>query len=379
MKCVKCGAELPKGELYCPECGQEVQWVPDYDTLETVMIQQQAAEEEAARQRQRAKESRQRAKEEERRRKMEEKKRARFWLSICGVGAVLLLCLILAVNKMTFQNFDYQMEKATSAYTNKQLDDAFECVNRALELEPDNAEATLLLAKIYVEQGEEETAVSILKSIIKNYPDTLGAYDQLIFLYDKQGEHEAIKELLASCENDEVLKKFDDYLAKVPAISLESGEFTELQTVYLYPADEDDMLFYTLDGTMPSETSEVYTEEGIELDEGEYSLQVIAINKKGMHSDIVSAEYKIELLPPVTPEIAPSSGEYRTATKIQVVNIPDGCKAYYAFDETPTTSSREYTRPVSMPEGEHIFSVIFVDEHGKVSNVASATYAFYNY
>ena len=41
MKCSKCGANMQEGTLYCPVCGQEVQWVPDYSTLETLMHQQQ--------------------------------------------------------------------------------------------------------------------------------------------------------------------------------------------------------------------------------------------------------------------------------------------------------------------------------------------------
>ena len=32
MKCRYCGCEIPSGELYCPECGEEVQIVPDYNT-----------------------------------------------------------------------------------------------------------------------------------------------------------------------------------------------------------------------------------------------------------------------------------------------------------------------------------------------------------
>ena len=41
MKCSKCGANMQDGTLYCPVCGQEVQWVPDYSTLETLMQQHQ--------------------------------------------------------------------------------------------------------------------------------------------------------------------------------------------------------------------------------------------------------------------------------------------------------------------------------------------------
>ena len=38
MKCKKCGAEIPKGKLYCSVCGAEVQLVPDYNFLEDDML-----------------------------------------------------------------------------------------------------------------------------------------------------------------------------------------------------------------------------------------------------------------------------------------------------------------------------------------------------
>lgn len=31
MKCQKCGARLPEGRLYCEQCGEEVQMVPDFE------------------------------------------------------------------------------------------------------------------------------------------------------------------------------------------------------------------------------------------------------------------------------------------------------------------------------------------------------------
>jgi uncharacterized Zn finger protein (UPF0148 family) len=35
--CSKCGAQFPDDELICPVCGQEVQLVPDYVTIESHM------------------------------------------------------------------------------------------------------------------------------------------------------------------------------------------------------------------------------------------------------------------------------------------------------------------------------------------------------
>ena len=34
MKCMNCGADIPEGMLICPDCGTEVQIVPDYNLFE---------------------------------------------------------------------------------------------------------------------------------------------------------------------------------------------------------------------------------------------------------------------------------------------------------------------------------------------------------
>lgn len=40
MKCKNCGAEIPKGFVYCEKCGAEVQIVPDYNPLDDVLTAQ---------------------------------------------------------------------------------------------------------------------------------------------------------------------------------------------------------------------------------------------------------------------------------------------------------------------------------------------------
>lgn len=44
MKCANCGTELKDGTLFCPVCKSEIQWVPEYHTLETILLQKQMQE-----------------------------------------------------------------------------------------------------------------------------------------------------------------------------------------------------------------------------------------------------------------------------------------------------------------------------------------------
>lgn len=40
MKCRYCGQEIPKGMLYCENCGNEVRIVPDYNPLDDMLTAQ---------------------------------------------------------------------------------------------------------------------------------------------------------------------------------------------------------------------------------------------------------------------------------------------------------------------------------------------------
>lgn len=46
MKCTNCGAEFEDGTLFCPRCNKEVQWVPEYHSLETILRQKELMEQE---------------------------------------------------------------------------------------------------------------------------------------------------------------------------------------------------------------------------------------------------------------------------------------------------------------------------------------------
>ena len=41
MKCANCGTELKEGTLFCPACKSEVHWVPEYHTLEKILLLKQ--------------------------------------------------------------------------------------------------------------------------------------------------------------------------------------------------------------------------------------------------------------------------------------------------------------------------------------------------
>ena len=103
MKCTNCGAEFEDGTLFCPKCGKEVQWVPEYHTLETILRQKELMEQEKKKKEleaQKEKERQQRKAEQERKKKrqkniiLEVARQLWFWLQALGCCLSIRLSII---------------------------------------------------------------------------------------------------------------------------------------------------------------------------------------------------------------------------------------------------------------------------------------------
>lgn len=377
MKCGNCGADLEEGTLFCPVCGKEVQWVPEYNTLETLIKQRELEEREKKR---REMEARKEREKEERKAELERKKKKHKRQVIAGVAGGIIVLGIAAfgfIYQTQINSFDHQMSQAETAYREGDYDSALQYIARARELEPDNPEAEILEARIYVRDNNESAAQSILLSVIQENPDNTTAYGELLRLYEQQGEYTAIRDLMNQA-SDNMREIYQNYVCSLPEISQEGGSYSEEVTIEISNIPSGTTVYYTLDGSDPDQDSERY-EEPVELtEEGTFTFKYIAYNEKSVLSDIGEEEYVISFDAPERPKIAPVSGMYEYQENI-IVTAPEGCTVYYAFDETPTVDSTEYTGPVAMPQGEHTFSAIAVDSRGKKSPVASEVYVYYGY
>ena len=116
MKCRNCGADLEEGTLFCPVCGKEVQWVPEYNTLETLIKQREIEEQEKKR---REMEARKEREKEERKAEQERKRKRHKRRLIMGtIGAVIVLGVAAFgfIYQTQINSFSYQMDQAETAY-----------------------------------------------------------------------------------------------------------------------------------------------------------------------------------------------------------------------------------------------------------------------
>ncbi|MDC7288752.1 chitobiase/beta-hexosaminidase C-terminal domain-containing protein [Blautia schinkii] len=354
MKCPKCHAEVEPGSLYCPRCLTEIPWVQEFSSIETLMEKKKREEPEHLPSQ----------KPVPKRRRLVRSKKAGVVLCVLIAVFLVMLCY------RQLHTFSALYNRANKAYINQDFDKAFVCLQEALEKQPDNLSANLLLARLLEEEDDAKSAIMVLQPMVKMYQDNVPLYQLMVRLLSYEGRTGEIKKLLEACDDQKVLEACADYVCMEPVSSLPPGTYTSVRQVEL--SAEYKRIYYTLDGSMPTQSSPKYSGP-ITLNEGTTELNAFGINDNNIPSGIITRKYVIVLNEPEPPEITPESGNYTSSTKIEV-KVPDGCRAYYAFDQVPTVQSTEYVRPVAMPQGYHVFNVILVAANGKVSENVSKNY-----
>ncbi|MCL2052503.1 MAG: chitobiase/beta-hexosaminidase C-terminal domain-containing protein [Lachnospiraceae bacterium] len=95
---------------------------------------------------------------------------------------------------------------------------------------------------------------------------------------------------------------FIDQKPEPPVIPLTSGRYIE-NTLIIAIANEEDEIFYTIDGSLPTTDSFLY-EEPILMALGNTVYNFAAINKDGVSSEVVTREFEFRINSEITPEIA---------------------------------------------------------------------------
>lgn len=157
-----------------------------------------------------------------------------------------------------------------------------------------------------------------------------------------------------------------------PTFNPDEGTFFNSVDVTLACETDGTTIYYTLDGTDPTDASTAYT-EAIHITETT-TVKAIAI-KNSASSEIVSATYTISNIETVaTPVIAPDAGNYNEPQQITITCATDEALIYYTTDGTdPTAESTLYTEPFTLSASATVKAVA-VKEGYNNSDIASAVY-----
>lgn len=362
MKCPGCGKEIGDGLLFCEHCGEEIRIVKDFkpgvDDLiagsgVTVFDRMKTENRETREEKEKEEPA------EETGRRSPGRKRTSFhfprWPAYaCGLLLLFILgCILLGIES---QNAAYQNEKAQEYIEKRNYEKAVPYAERAVELEPDNAEYLLSLLECLDEEGDEERRISLALQIIDLDGSCQAAYKILISIYEENQEYVKINELLQACTDEQITSQYPGYLARPPEFSVKSGIYNETLSLKLL-ASTKGTVYYTTDGSRPDEGSQVYASP-IFLESGNYRIRAVFVNDYGVMSDVAEESFYVDVTAPEAPVVSPEGGEYTRPTLI-TVEAGEDCTVYYTTDgSAPTRDSTEYTGPFSMPVGNTVFRFI---------------------
>lgn len=381
MKCANCGDELRDGCLYCSNCGKEAQIVPDYNMFEDdylkSLLNPNDQEQKTSAVGQKTPSRTNKGKNVSRKRK--NKKAALIGIILVVLILIAVFSAVVYIQIRTKQNnsFDYQVSQAEEAVAENDMDLAISYYEKALSLEPKNIEIRQILKEIYMDRKDYNSALVLCQEIINLDNKNEQAYETMIQIYDSKGDYDSILALKEGIEDKQILKLFADYQVATPRFSMAGGEYQEYITVELSSAAGHD-IYYTINGDEPIENGELY-KKPISLDEmGEYTIQAVCKNKKGLYSNVITLTYTIDIPAPDRPKVTPTGGTFNEETMVSI-KVPSGCTAYYTWDGTePNVNSTKYTEAFAIPEGNHVLSVILIDsETEKISEVYQEIYMYY--
>lgn len=418
MKCRYCGQTIPDGVLRCENCGREVQMVPDYNPLDDMLTAhvkdsiyhtgntgrdtgrttgRGTSSRAAGRTGQTGRTSRtartgqtgqtgrsgrtgrgagtvgtrrdqeMRRRQAKKRKELKRKKRRRLLLVMFLIlAAIIGICIALYLN-----SYPGTVGSANRALESGDYTKAEEYFRKAISKNDKKADAYTGLSKVYIAKDDLDTAENVFLNVLEKQPKNTDIYEACFKFYLDTEQAMGIPELLADAE-DSVVEKLSEYVVNEPQYSLDDSEtYDDVQQLTL--SSKEGTVRYTTDGSDPDMNSEVY-KSPIQISEGSNVIKAIAVNDAGVPSQIAEKEYVVEFPIEDAPAVSPSTGQYESAQSIEI-KVPDGYTAYYTTDGSdPDTSSKKYTEPIEMPQGETLFKAVLVTKSGRLSGITTRNY-----
>lgn len=282
MKCLKCGAELPEGKLYCEKCGEDVHIVPDFEpevesqideTMTLIMDEIDDSVPESS----------------------HKSKKHHFFIGL-AVFILIGICASVYALWYLFTSAEYQLNRGNYYEIKGDYRTAIEYYEKAYVLDAENVSLHWRIAECYNNLNDFEHYEMWLFRITENPfsldTDVEKAYNRLILLYAEKNNYQKIDSLVKDCNNVNVMERYSQFLVAEPVFSHEAGIYQEIIPLK-FTCEEDETVYYTTDGSVPTLESLIY-KNLIFLDTGEHVIKAICVNKYGVVSKVVTKEYQIE-------------------------------------------------------------------------------------
>lgn len=212
--------------------------------------------------------------------------------------SVMVLSVVGYVQSSRVRKINENIEMGNHYLTELNYEQAIASYRQAWNIDPKNKEAGMGLAEAYeanqMYNYAEETYKEIL-GINKNQSDV---YYKLINLYISQGKYEEASALLdravKETDDEEIKQLYAEAHPSMPGMNYSSGTYRERIKIEISASKQGEVIYYTLDGTMPDTESQIY-DRPIVLPNGQTDIKAIVVNSLGFQSDILENSYNIAI------------------------------------------------------------------------------------
>jgi hypothetical protein len=137
-------------------------------------------------------------------------------------------------------------------------------------------------------------------------------------------------------------------VTQTPTFSPAAGTYMAAQQVTLSDATAGAIIYYTIDGSVPTTSSTVYSSP-ISVDSGSVTINALAQATGMTASNVASAVYTIQPGITATPAFSPGTGTYTSAQTVAISDSTPGAVIYYTTNgTTPTTASAVYSTAIAV-------------------------------
>ncbi|SDB09106.1 chitobiase/beta-hexosaminidase C-terminal domain-containing protein [Eubacterium oxidoreducens] len=367
MICKKCGAKLRDNCIYCSKCGTEARIVPDYSFEDDYVVNLEKEDKPKE-----VTEIPQQGRKEKACSKKKKKWIRLFILVIVIICCVILFTVILLQSKYQ-KSYDWHYSQGYEAYEKADYDAAVEHFEACIELDESQALPYVYLGKIAFKSDDIQEAISYYEKAIEADSDCEKAYKALKSYYSDNEDYNAINKLMEDASDTIISKVFSEYTIDAPVANPTSGTYENLIIEF---EESDYEIYYTLNGKSPKTSGKKYSDPIVMDEEGTYTLTAVSKDSRGIFSKEVSFEYQVSYNVPDMPQVSPDGGTFESPATI-TITVPSGCSAYYSWKQSvPDENSTKYTKPIQVPEGNNILSVVIISDNGISSGIFRGNYVY---
>ena len=375
MKCPNCGFEIPEGHMYCDNCGTEINFVPDFEPeVENEINATLSGVADELNKDEKAKEAK------KQKRKAIINAIAKRWKLIVGAVAAIVLIIVFTSLFLAYHNKTslYYLSLAESTRSSGDTEGAIRQLKEGNKQHPDNSDIIFRMSDYYLEEGDYDGAVESLKLIIDSglFPQdkVKSAYESIMSIYKQEGDYSKVAELFSQDDSEVVSELRKKYVPSAPAMTPEAGTYDIVDVSIKMVDGTGRAIYYTVNDGDPTSESILYENEIVLENEGVYDIKAVTVNEYGISSEVTECEYTIEAGAVPPPEIMEPSGEYNQNTMIVAVAKSEYSIFYTTDGSDPTTESKQYISPITMPVGTSHYKFIAYDNDGNFSEIVERDY-----